>query len=195
MNQKTQTREDKRQNIKNCNEQYGNLSLGVFIGSDAAKYGGWFRAVRSVGFFVVVAYRLAHFLYERKMGWFSIPIQAIVVTFTFCNINRKANIGPGFVLEHPTCIFIGPYVSIGRDCRLGPRTFLGCNYHPEDPSGYPVIADGVSVAVGGVIMGGITIGEAVIIGPNVVVMKDILDKHSVLPWPARSILRTADGWD
>jgi serine acetyltransferase len=111
------------------------------------------------------------------------------------NINRRAAIGPGLALPHPTCIFIGPYASIGRDCRLGTRIFIACKFHPEDPSDYPVISDGVSLAVGTVVLGGVCIGEAVVIGPNTVVMKDIPDFFNVPPPPARGVLRAKDEWD
>jgi len=184
----------RRQFIFQKNLDYEKLSLYQLIKADALEYGKWFSAIITVGFYVVLTYRLCHYFYKKKLGWLVRPLQFIAVIFTFCNINRKAIIGPGLVLEHPTCVYIGPHVSMGRGCRLGPRTFISCDFHSENPARYPVISDWINIAVGGVVMGPVTIGDDVVVGPNVVVLKDIPDKNNVMNYPPKAFLRTVDPW-
>jgi len=188
-------KQNKREKIRSNNNEYDMLPLKSLIKSDIGKYRSFRHATMSIGFYVVLGYRFAHFFYKKKIGWLGLPFQALITVLTFCKINRKATIGPGLVLHHPTSIYVGPHVSIGRDCNMGPRTFLSNIYHPEKTTNWPVLGDGISIAVGVVIMGQITIEEAVIIAPNVVVMKDITEFHNVLSSPARSMLRTVNNWE
>ena len=183
-----------RQHILELNKNNDELSFLVCIREDARKYAKWSGALRSVGFYVALSYRISRLFYKRRLGWLVAPLRAIVVCFTHCNISRKAVIGPGFALPHPTSIFIGPHVTIGRDSRFGSRVFIGSLYHADDPSDCPVISSGVTLSVGVVVLGGITIGEGVMIGPNEVVLKDIPDFHNVMSPPPRAFLRTVDGW-
>jgi len=186
--------EAKRRAIIERNNSYDKLSLFSLIASDAKKYGGIHFLV-SVGFYVSLIYRLGHFFERFKLGILIKPFQAIITIFTFCRISPKATIGPGLVLWHPTNVYICPRASIGRDCNIGPRTFISITYYTKDMSGFPVIADGVSMAVGSVVMGKICVEEGVIIGPNVVVMKNIPEFCSVPSPVARSIVRVKDGWE
>lgn len=185
----------KRQQILERNKCNENLSLLVFIKEDAKKYHKWSRALRSVGFYVALSYRISHFLYRNRFGWIAALLQGITASLTFCNINRKAVIGPGLALPHPTSIYIGPHVSIGENSRFGPRIFIGSLYKYRDPSDYPVLSSGVTIAVGSTILGGITIGEGVMIGPNEAVLKNIPDFHNVMSTPPKAFLRTVNGWE
>jgi len=185
--------EEKRQTTIERNLSYEKLSAISLIISDAKKYGG-IRFLYSVGFYVSLVYRLGHLFRKFKLGIIIAPIQALITMFTFCRISPKALIGPGLVIHHPTSVFICPYASIGRDFNVGPRTFIAHIYYAKDKKGCPVIADGVSMAVGSVAMGKILIEEGVMIGPNVVVMKDIQAFNSVPPPVARGIQRAKDGW-
>jgi serine O-acetyltransferase len=95
---------------------------------------------------------------------------------------------------HPSGIFIGPHVRIGRDCTLGPEIFIGANAPMtwDDPRDYPVIGDGVYLAPGAKILGRLSIGAGTRVGPNAVVMRTVPPKSIVAAPPCRVI--SADMW-
>ena len=193
-NAEIKTQGPNREHILEVNKSNDDLSLLFCLKQDAEKYGKWGGALRSVGFYVGLSYRLARFFYRKKLGWLGFPLQAATVAFTHCNISRKAIIGPGFALPHPTAIFIAPHVTIGRDSRFGPRVFIGSLYHHDDPADCPVLSSGVTMAAGATLLGGITIGEGVMVSSNEVVLKNVPDFHNVMSSPPRAFLRTVDGW-
>jgi serine O-acetyltransferase len=182
----------RRQEIKEKILEYDTLSLFTMIKSDIAAHKGWKKAFIRAGFWVVLGYRIAHKLYKYHLDWFAKCFQLIIAFFTGCEISRKAVFGPGLRIYHPKDIFVGPHVYMGEKCILGPHIFLASNLDPFDPDDYPVIDDRLIIAVGGVILGGITLGTRVQIGPNAVVIKDIPDNYNVMPSPTRAFPR--GGW-
>ena len=187
---------NEREKIIIQNNEYDNLPIIKLIKSDINLFkSNYKKPFLSIGFYVVLNYRISHFLYKNNLNFLSVFFQIPIRMFTFCNIHRSCKIGPGFIIHHPTCIFIGPNLSIGRDFNLGPRTFLASLYKYDDPNDCPVISNGVTLTVGSVVVGGISIGEGVIAGPNSVVLKNIPPFHNIAASPSRSFKRMKNGWD
>lgn len=181
----------RRQEIKAKVQEY-DTTLSTLIHSDIDAYHGRKNAFRRTGFWVVTGYRISHSLHKNGVDWLAKILQGLISFLSGCEISRKAVLGPGLRIFHPRDIFVGPHVHIGKKAQLGPHIFLASNLDPFDPDDYPVIDDYFYIAVGAVMLGGITVGANVRIAPNTVVLKDVPDRHNVIPSPCRAVPR--DGW-
>ncbi len=102
----------------------------------------------------------------------------------------SCEIGGGLLLSaHPGGITVNPEVRIGRNCNLFHGVTIGRAYGGSAP-GVPVLGDRVWVGPGAKVVGGIEIGDDVVIGPNSVVTKDVASSSVVGGVPAR-VLSTA----
>lgn len=142
-------------------------------------------------------YRLARFLYGRgrrgivatalaRLGRLLYP--ALVRLNDVVNgiwISRDAEIGRGLYIAHPGCVVIGP-AKIGANCNIGNSVTIGKNGRGER-EGVPLVGDRVVISVGSRVLGRITIGDDVLIGPNSVVVRDVPARSVLLGVPARQI--------
>lgn len=137
----------------------------------------------------ITFYRISNWLYRKK-----IPILPLVFKyFIFLVFNSvvpySTKIGKGSkfaygaigVVLHSQTI-IGEKVIIGQGVTIGRQL---------DPDGIPKIGNNVYISAGARILGGITIGNNVIIGANSVVIKDVPDNSIVAGVPAK-IIKTVD---
>lgn len=93
-------------------------------------------------------------------------------------ISGNVQIGPGLYLGHPYNITVAEGTIIGKNVNL----HKGCTIGRENRgnrAGVPTIGDRVYVGIGAVIVGGITIGDDVLIAPNSFVNFDV-PSHSVV---------------
>ena len=93
-------------------------------------------------------------------------------------ISTSAQIGPGLYLGHPYNITVAEGTVIGKNVNLHKGCTIGREYRGRR-SGVPTIGDCVYVGIGAVIVGGITIGDDVLIAPNSFVNFDV-PSHSVV---------------
>jgi serine O-acetyltransferase len=94
-------------------------------------------------------------------------------------INRYASIGGGFHVEHFGGIFIGWGAQIGENCTIFhdvtfAEVFTGIR------KGIPSLGNNVIVYPGAKLVGRITLGNNVRVGPNVVLARDVPDDGIVL---------------
>lgn len=78
---------------------------------------------------------------------------------------------------------------IGDNCMLGQGITIGGRV---DGGGVPKIGNNVYIGAGARILGGITIGDFVVIGVNAVVIKDVPDNCVIAGVPARIIRTNVD---
>lgn len=91
-------------------------------------------------------------------------------------------IGPGFELPHPIGVLLLRGSRIGADVAFGHNITLS----GAQDGGTPTIGDRVVVFTGVVIVGGVTVGEDVVISANCLVSRDIparklVTQHGLLP--------------
>lgn len=121
------------------------------------------------------------FLFRKfeKRKRFDLRFLMYLITRKFgIEISPYAEIGEGLYLGHPYNITVGSDVKIGRNCSL----HKGCTIGRENRGkriGSPVLGDNVWVGINVTVVGGVTIGNDVMIAPNTFVNFDVPD-HSVV---------------
>ena len=101
-------------------------------------------------------------------------------------ISRNTTIGKNFRTGHYLGLVIGPGTIIGDNCVFYQQVTVGQNHDR-----YPVIGNNVTVYAGAKIIGGIHIGNNVIVGANAVVTKDVPDNCTVAGVPAKIISQSS----
>lgn len=100
-------------------------------------------------------------------------------------IKTKTKIGPGFVMCHPYNITISPYATIGRNVNILKGATVGLSYGKQP--GAPKIGNCVYVGINSTVLGGITIGDDVLIAPNTFVNQDVPSHSIVIGNPCKII--------
>lgn len=100
-------------------------------------------------------------------------------------IKIRTKIGPGFVMTHPYNITVSPYAIIGSNVNMNKGSTIGISQgkHP----GAPKVGDCVYIGINSTVVGGITIGNDVMIAPNTFVNQDIPSHSIVIGNPCKII--------
>lgn len=108
---------------------------------------------------------------------------------------RTARIGRRVRFAHQNGVVIHEWATLGDDTLVRHGVTLGAR--SIDPARYrdeaPTVGRRVSLGVGCVIAGPITIGDGARIGPNVVVLEDVPAQATVLPTTPSVVQRRAGG--
>ena len=97
---------------------------------------------------------------------------------THIHIPWSCKIGPGFYIGHLGRVIINPAAVIGRNCNISTG---GDDRH--DPRGPPRIGNRVWIGTNAVIVGGIEIGDDVLIAPGAFVNVDVPSGSTVIGNP------------
>ena len=142
------------------------------------RFGTWSRGVHIPGIRLLlrILYRLAH-IFVRN----------------FCGIELRdtIKIGRRLLIGHQSGIVIHECATIGDDCIIRQNVTFGAGTEWTPGKG-PVIGDRVTFGVGTVVVGNVTIGSDVNIGPNCTISTDIPSNRTVFVPPPRVLPREAD---
>lgn len=97
------------------------------------------------------------------------------------------NLGGGLLIQHGFSTIVSAE-RIGNNCKIYQQVTIGFNHRLQAP----VIGDNVEICCGAKIIGGVHVGNNVLIGANSVVVTDIPDNSIVAGIPARVIKARAD---
>ena len=140
----------------------------------------------NLGLHAVLFYRLGRWLQLHRLGPFAVLSTYISSVITGAQISPRAVIGPGFRVYHPQGMTIGAGAVLGSDCTLAHGNMIGTLGGTDDR---PVIGDRLDAATGAKILGMITLGDNVRVGPNSVVIHSLPSGVTVVGNPARVVLR------
>lgn len=102
-------------------------------------------------------------------------------------IKTATKIGPGFVMCHPYNITISPFATLGNNVNIMKGATIGISAGKRP--GAPKIGNCVYIGLNSTILGGITIGDDVLIAPNSFVNQDVPSHSIVIGNPSRIIQR------
>lgn len=136
------------------------------------------------GVLAVGLYRLSSWLvalpFPARYG--ALLIDRINQFLTGVQLPATAKLGPGLQLVHPQAVVIAPNVVAGRNLRVaGAAVTIGWSDVDGAPDDQVVtIGDDVIVAAGAKILGPLTVGNNVKIGPNSMLVEDAPDDSTVI---------------
>ena len=131
--------------------------------------------------------------FSRAAYIIGIPVLPFV--FSYLNlfffglqVTPRCEIGGGFFLPHPVGTVVGAW-RIGRNVTLFHQVTLGAKELDMafTPNLLPEICDNITIGAGAKVLGGIRLGDFVIVGANAVVVRSIEPNSTVVGIPARNI--------
>ncbi len=131
------------------------------------------------GYQAVVLYRIASWFKRHRIPFFGPMIARLSLFLSGVDVSPGAEIGPGLMIVHGVGLVIGDQVRIGADAMLLHQVTIGASKY-ERRNRMPQLGDGVFVAAGARLIGGIEIGDNVFIGANAVVTQDVPPNSRVL---------------
>jgi serine O-acetyltransferase len=143
------------------------------------RFGVWQRGLHP-GFVSAVAGRMYRFLHVFVRNRYGIEIYA------------TASIGRRLFIAHQSGIVLHRALVMGDDCIIRQGVTVGlASMDVARKSGWkgPVIGNRVEIGAGAIIVGAITVGDDVVIGPNAVVLRSVPSGSLVTTTPARTMSR------
>jgi serine O-acetyltransferase len=144
------------------------------------------------GTVAVVVYRFGRWAYGVKipvlrqvMIFVYLVVNTVCLAITGIHVHRESDIGPGFVIHNSNCIFVLA-TRIGHSCTLN----QGVSVASVRGTGWPTIGNNVYLGAGCKVMGGVTVGDNVVVSANSLVITDVPSNCTVMGVPARIISRT-----
>jgi len=131
-------------------------------------------------------YRLAHYLYERKIPFLPRFISHLTRMATGVEIHPAAQIGRRVFIDHGQGVVIGETSVIGDDVVIYQQVTLGGTGKTSGKR-HPTIGNHVILGAGAKVLGNITIGEEVRIGAGSVVVTDVPPRCTVVGVPGRVV--------
>ncbi len=138
------------------------------------------------GFHALLAYRVSHWLWKRKIPFFPRLISQIARWVTGVEIHPGAAIGTGFFIDHGMGVVIGETTEIGDYVTLFQGVTLG-GTGKERGKRHPTLGSHVVVGAGAKVLGGIRIGDNVKVGANAVVLRSVPANSTVVGNPGRIV--------
>jgi len=138
------------------------------------------------GFHALLAYRISHWLWSRKIPFFPRLISQVTRWLTGVEIHPGASIGTGFFIDHGMGVVIGETAEIGDYVTLFQGVTLG-GTGKERGKRHPTLGNHVVVGAGAKVLGGIRIGDNVKVGANAVVLRAVPANSTVVGNPGRIV--------
>jgi len=138
------------------------------------------------GFHALLAYRVSHWMWNRKIPFFPRLISQFARWITGVEIHPGAIIGAHFFIDHGMGVVIGETAEIGDSVTLFQGVTLG-GTGKERGKRHPTLGSHVVVGAGAKVLGGIRIGDNVKIGANAVVLRSVPPNSTVVGNPGRIV--------
>lgn len=139
-------------------------------------------------FKVMLYYRIAHRLYEKRHFFLARWISQKGVRKTGIEIHPGAQIGKGFFIDHGNGVIIGETTIIGDNVTLYQGVTLG-GTGKEHGKRHPTIGNNVMISTGAKVLGSFIIGDNSKIGAGSVVLNEVPPNSTVVGVPGRVVKR------
>ncbi len=139
-------------------------------------------------FKVMLHYRIAHKLYQKKHYFLARWISQRAVRKTGIEIHPGAQIGENFFIDHGNGVIIGETAIVGNNVTLYQGVTLG-GTGKEHGKRHPTIGDNVMISAGAKVLGSFTVGENSKIGAGSVVIEEVPPNCTVVGVPGRIVKR------
>lgn len=140
----------------------------------------------NLGFHAVLLFRLSNWLHRHCLGSLGLVVSHCSSILTGAQVSRRATIGRGLMILHPSGIVIGATAVVGEYCTLVGANTIGQLRGTNDR---PCIGDHFFAGAGARVLGAITIGAHVRVGANSVVIHSMPDYVTSIGVPARIVSR------
>lgn len=156
-----------------------NPILKEIIQADFQRFYDKVPTIKPIQLKYLMVYRKASFYKPKSIRgiWYRIRLQRLSER-TGIQIPTKVKIGRGFYIGHFGTIIINPDVVIGENVNIASGVTIG-KTNRGDKMGVPRIGNSVWIGTNAVIVGGISIGDDVLIAPGAYVNFDV-PSHSVV---------------
>jgi serine O-acetyltransferase len=116
------------------------------------------------------------------------------VLLTGSQLPAAATIGPGLVIMHPQAVVLAPNTVAGSNlCVIGPAVTIGWLEVDGNPEGQSVtIGDDVLIGAGAKLLGPLSVGDRVKVGPNVMLTTDAPDDSTVISTARTKVLSLSE---
>lgn len=151
----------------------------------------WITPFLEFGTFAVLVYRFGRWAYSIKIPilrqlligiWLLLDVVCAIVTGI--KVHPESDIGPGLIIHTFSCIHV-LVKQMGHSCTIN----QGVSLATIRGAGRPVIGNNCYFGAGCKVMGGITIGDNVVVSANSLVVSDVPSGCTVMGVPARIISR------
>jgi serine O-acetyltransferase len=132
----------------------------------------------------VILYRLAHFLYGKRIFFAARLISQFVRFLTGIEIHPGAKIGKGLFIDHGMGVVIGETAEVGDNVTIYHGVTLG-GTGKDKGKRHPTVGNNVVIGSGAKILGPIFIGDNSKVGANSVVLNDVPAYSTAVGSPAR----------
>ena len=140
------------------------------------------------GFKAQIFYRIARYLFVRRVPFVPRLISEIARFLTGIEIHPGAEIGHSLVIDHGMGVVIGETAVVGNHVLIYQGVTLGgTSLHKIKR--HPTIGDRVVLGAGCKVLGDITVGEGSRVGANSVVIENVPAECTVVGIPAKIIRR------
>lgn len=139
-------------------------------------------------FKVMMHYRLAHRLYEKKHYFWARWVSQRAVRKTGIEIHPGAKIGKGLFIDHGNGVIIGETAIIGDNVTLYQGVTLG-GTGKEHGKRHPTVGNNVMISAGAKVLGSFRIGDNSKIGAGSVVLSEVPPCSTVVGVPGRVVKR------
>jgi serine O-acetyltransferase len=140
------------------------------------------------GLHALWAYRLSHWLWEKKWHCLARQLSQFARFVTGVEIHPGARIGRRLFIDHGMGVVIGETAVLGDDITLYQGVTLG-GTGKEKGKRHPTICSRVVVGAGAKVLGNIVIGENCRIGAGSVILGDVPENSTVVGVPGRIVYK------
>ncbi len=140
------------------------------------------------GLHAIMFYRLAHWLWVRRLKFAGRAISHMARFLTGIEIHPGAKIGKRFFIDHGMGVVVGETAEIGDDVLLYHGVTLGGTTWKKIKR-HPTVGNNIVVGTGAKILGPITVGDNTRIGANSVVVDPIPSNSIVAGIPGKVVFR------